>query len=235
MLLWSRLTMQTSQGHAELEDKTHQVNSVPMLDELSYTIDRISSDDDVRQYISILMLWYIGINLKNQLKFFGLHFFLQTAYKALGRTDAHATTILLLNMLTSYSWDAKLVLTLAPIALNYGKFWLLAQIYSTNQLAKSMAILRQLPSIMEQSGPLKPRFDAIDNLIKVMMDVARCVVEFKDLPPAYISNEVPAWSTAMAHIPTAVYWTMRSVVACAAQITSLTTMGHEYAFLVHHL
>jgi hypothetical protein len=158
---------------------------------------------------------------------------MQIAYKALGGTDAHATTVSLFNMLTSYSWDAKLVLTLSAFALNYGEFWLLAQISSSNQLAKSMAILRQLPSIMEHSGPLKPRFDAINNLIKVMMDVARCMVEFKDLPPAYISNEVPALSTAMAHIPTAVYWTMRSVVACAAQITSLTTMGHEYAFLVH--
>ncbi|KAJ6965627.1 protein SIEVE ELEMENT OCCLUSION B [Populus alba x Populus x berolinensis] len=154
---------------------------------------------------------------------------LTIAYKALDGTDAHATTVSLFNMLTSYSWDAKLVLTLTAFALNYGEFWLLAQIYSSNELAKSMAILRQLPSIIEQSGPLKPRFDAINNLIKVMMDVARCVVEFKDLPPAYISNEVPALSTAMAHIPTAVYWTMRGVVACEAQITSLTTMGHEFS------
>lgn len=189
-------SMTTSQAHAELEDKTHQVNFVSMLDALSYTIDRISCE---------------------------------IAYKSLDGTDAHATTVSLFNMLPSYSWDAKLVLTLAAFALNYGEFWLLAQIYSSNELAKSMAILRQLPSIMEHSGPLKPRFDAINNLIKVMMDVARCVVEFKDLPPAYISNEVPALSTAMAHIPTAVYWTMRSVVACAAQITSLTTMGHEFS------
>ncbi|XP_011014351.1 PREDICTED: uncharacterized protein LOC105118161 [Populus euphratica] len=189
-------SLTTSQAHAELEDKTHQINFVSMLDALSYTIDRISCE---------------------------------IAYKSLDGTDAHATTVSLFNMLTSYSWDAKLVLTLAAFALNYGEFWLLAQIYSSNQLAKSMAILRQLPSIMEHSGPLKPRFDAINNLIKVMMDVARCVVEFKDLPPAYISNEVPALSTAMAHIPIAVYWTMRSVVACAAQITSLTTMGHEFS------
>ncbi|KAI5604645.1 hypothetical protein POPTR_001G340200v4 [Populus trichocarpa] len=189
-------SLTTSQAHAEMEDKTSHVNFVSMLDALSYTIDRISSE---------------------------------IAYKALGGTDAHATTVSLFNMLTSYSWDAKLVLTLSAFALNYGEFWLLAQIYSSNDLAKSMAILRQLPSIMEHSGPLKPRFDAINNLIKVMMDVARCMVEFKDLPPAYISNEVPALSTAMAHIPTAVYWTMRSVVACAAQITSLTTMGHEFS------
>ncbi|KAJ6423996.1 hypothetical protein OIU84_024884 [Salix udensis] len=186
----------TSQAHAELEDKTQQINFVSMIDALTYTIDRISCE---------------------------------IAYKALSGTDAHATTLSIFNMLTSYSWDAKLVLTLAAFALNYGEFWLLAQIYSSNQLAKSMAILRQLPNIMEHSGSLKPRFEAINNLIKVMMDVARCVVQFKDLPSSYISNEVTALSTAMAHIPTAVYWTMRSVVACAAQITGLTTMGHEFS------
>ncbi|KAH8504071.1 hypothetical protein Peur_046351 [Populus x canadensis] len=154
----------------------------------------------------------------------------EIAYKAQGGTDAHATTVSLFNMLACYSWDAKLVLVLAAFALNYGEFWLLSQIYSSNQLAKSMAILRKLPGIMEHSGPLKHRFDAINNLIRVMMDVVSCVVEFKDLPPAYISNEVPALSTAMAHIPIAVYWTMRSVVACAAQITSLTsTRGHEFS------
>ena len=130
-------------------------------------------------------------------------------------------------MLASYSWDTKLVLTLAAFALNYGEFWLLAQIYSSNQLAKSIAILKRLPIILENSGPLKPRFDALYNLIKVVMDVARCVVELKDLPPTYISHEVPALSSAMAHFPAAVYWTVRSVLACAAQITSLTTMGYE--------
>ena len=156
---------------------------------------------------------------------------MQVAYKALGGIDAHATTVSLFNMLSSYSWDAKLVLTMAAFAMNYGKFWLLAQIYSGNQLAKSMAILTQLPSIMENdSGSLKARFNALKKLIKVMMDVTRCVVEFKDLPASYISQEVPALSTAMARIPAAVYWTLRSVVACAAQITAITTMGHEYAF-----
>lgn len=134
-------------------------------------------------------------------------------------------------MLSSYSWDAKLVLTMAAFALNYGEFWLLAQIYSSNPLAKSMAILRQLPVILEHTGPLKPRFDALNKLIRVMTDVTRCIVEFKELPSIYISSEVPALATAIAHIPTAVYWTMRSVVACATQITSLTTLGHEYVYI----
>ncbi|XP_022773670.1 protein SIEVE ELEMENT OCCLUSION B-like [Durio zibethinus] len=152
----------------------------------------------------------------------------ELSYKAFGGSDAHATTTAIFNLLSSYTWDAKLVLSLAAFALNYGEFWLLAQIYSTNQLAKSMAILRQLPSLLEHTAPLKPRFDALNNLIRTMIDVTRCVVEFKELPSMYISQDSPALATAMTHIPTAVYWTIRSMVACATQISSLTTMGHEY-------
>ncbi|KAL5797079.1 hypothetical protein ACOSQ2_001899 [Xanthoceras sorbifolium] len=153
----------------------------------------------------------------------------EIAYKALGGVDAHQTTVSLFNMLAAYSWDAKVVLTLAAFAINYGEFWLLAQIYSTNPLAKSMAILKQVPSILEHASHLKSRFDALNNLITAMMDLTRCVIEFKDLPSMYITHDVPAFATAISLIPTAVYWTIRSVVACATQITTLTSMGHEFA------
>ncbi|KAA8548170.1 hypothetical protein F0562_004569 [Nyssa sinensis] len=152
----------------------------------------------------------------------------EIAQRCLGGGDGHSTTLTLFNMLSSYPWDAKLVVTLAAFALNYGEFWLLAQIYTSNQLAKSMAMLKQLPTIMEHSGPLKPRFDALNNLIKAVLDVTRCIVEFKELPSVYITRDVPALSTAIDTIPTAVYWAIRSVIACAAQITSLTGMGHEF-------
>ncbi|KAF2316541.1 hypothetical protein GH714_041882 [Hevea brasiliensis] len=99
-------------------------------------------------------------------------------------------------------------------------------------LAKSMVILRQLNVILEQTGQLKPWFDALNNLIRVMMEVTKCIVEFNELPSIYISKEQPALSTAIAHIPTAVYWTIRSVVACANQTTSLTTFGHEYIHML---
>ncbi|GKV37153.1 hypothetical protein SLEP1_g45214 [Rubroshorea leprosula] len=151
----------------------------------------------------------------------------EISYKALGGSDAHQTTLAIFNLVSEFSWDAKLVLALAAFAMNYGEFWLLAQIYTSNQLAKSMAILRQLPSILEHTGPLKPKFDALNNLINVMVDVTRCVVAFNDMQPNYISQDIPALTTALAHVPTAVYWTIRSVVACAAQITSLTSLSHE--------
>ncbi|XP_059640295.1 protein SIEVE ELEMENT OCCLUSION B-like [Cornus florida] len=147
--------------------------------------------------------------------------------RCLSGGEGHGTTLPLFNALSNFSWEAKLVLTLAAFALKYGEFWLLCQIYSSNQLAKSMAILRQLPVIMEHSGSLKSRFDAINNLIRAILDLTRCIMELKGLPSNYITQDVPALSTATATIPSAVYWSIRGVVACAAQIINLGAVGHE--------
>ncbi|XP_041007295.1 protein SIEVE ELEMENT OCCLUSION B-like isoform X3 [Juglans microcarpa x Juglans regia] len=149
-------------------------------------------------------------------------------YKAFGGSDAHQTTLSIFHLVSSFAWDAKLVLALAAFALNYGEFWLLAQIYSTNQLARAMAFLRQVPGIIEHAGLLKPRFDALNDLIRAILEVTRSVVEFKELPSTYITQEVPALSSALAQIPTAIYWTIRSIVACAAQISSFTSLGYEF-------
>ncbi|KAK5835406.1 hypothetical protein PVK06_011094 [Gossypium arboreum] len=150
------------------------------------------------------------------------------ASEAFGDSDKHATTTAIFNLLSSYTWDAKLVLSLSAFTLNYGEFWLLAQIYSTNQLAKSMTILRQFPSLLEHTAPLKPRFDVLNNLIWVMIDVTKCVVQFTQLPSTYISQDVPVLVTTMNLFPTTVYWTIRSMVACATQISNLSSMGHEF-------
>ena len=136
-------------------------------------------------------------------------------------------------MLTTYKWDVKLVLALAAFALTYGEFWLLANMHETNQLAKSMAILKQVPNIVEHlSNTLRPRFEALNDLVKVILEVTRCVIEFNDLPTQYIPQEVAAYNTAANHIPIASYWSVRGIVACATQITTLTTLGHEYVFPV---
>ncbi|XWS51327.1 hypothetical protein CRYUN_Cryun12cG0167600 [Craigia yunnanensis] len=148
--------------------------------------------------------------------------------KCSGGGDAHATTMVLLNTLSSYSWDAKVVLTLAAFAVNFGEFWLVVQLCTTNSLAKSVALLKQLPDILEHSQTLKPHFDALNKLIKAMMDVTKIIVEFTELPSQYISSDVRPMSIAMAQIPTAAYWTIRSVVACAAQIASLVGLRHEF-------
>ncbi|KAG6716115.1 hypothetical protein I3842_04G031000 [Carya illinoinensis] len=135
-------------------------------------------------------------------------------------SDAHQTTLSIFHLVSSFTWDAKLVLALAAFTLTYGEFWLLAQIYSTNQLAKAMTFLKQVPSIIEHAGLLKPRFDALNDLIRAVLEVTRTVV--------------PALSSALAQVPTAIYWTIRSIVACATQISSFTSLGYDTFFYLRH-
>ncbi|KAI3761752.1 hypothetical protein L1987_52174 [Smallanthus sonchifolius] len=152
----------------------------------------------------------------------------EMALKCLRGGDGHATALALFHTMGNFHWDAKLVLTLAAFALNYGEFWLLAQIYSSNQLAKSMAILKQVPTIMEHTAPLKPRFDSLQKLIHSIMELTWCIVEFRELPSMYVTHDMPVMASAINTIPTAVYWNIRGIIACATQIASLTSMGHEY-------
>ncbi|KAG5537019.1 hypothetical protein RHGRI_024455 [Rhododendron griersonianum] len=152
----------------------------------------------------------------------------ELACKCSGGADAHSTTMAIFNNLSNYSWDAKVVISLAAFAVYYGDFWLIAQLSTTNPLAKSVSLLKQLPDIIEHAGSLKSRFETINNLVKAILNVTKRIVEFKELPPQYISHETPPMTTAMAHIPTAAYWTIRSMVACSSQITSLLGMSYEH-------
>ncbi|KAK2990864.1 hypothetical protein RJ640_002848 [Escallonia rubra] len=51
--------------------------------------------------------------------------------------DAHSTTMAILKLVSSKKWEAKLVISLAAFVVNYGEFWLIAQLYATNPLAKA--------------------------------------------------------------------------------------------------
>lgn len=145
----------------------------------------------------------------------------------MGGGEAHPGTMSILSLVSSYSWDAKVVIALSAFAMNYGEFWLLAQSYTSNQLAKNLAILKQLPAILQHTNILKSRFDTIRNLITVMLDIARCIVEFKEIPLEYIATDFTELSEAMSYIPLAVYWTIRCILVCASQISSLTEFGRE--------
>ncbi|KAH0454594.1 hypothetical protein IEQ34_016518 [Dendrobium chrysotoxum] len=79
------------------------------------------------------------------------------------------------------------------------------QLNTVNPLAKSLGLLKQVPDIIEHTNILKPRFDAINNLIRVMLDVTKCIIEFTELPSEYIYPESPKMGMAMTHNPTAIY------------------------------
>ncbi|KAL3501102.1 hypothetical protein ACH5RR_035551 [Cinchona calisaya] len=142
--------------------------------------------------------------------------------------DAHLITMALFQSLSSYAWEAKVTIAFAAFAVKYGEFWLVAQLYTTNPLAQSVAVLKELPEIMEHTVALKQKFEAVNNLIKAMLDVTQCIIKFKEIPSQYIKPESPEMVSAAAHIPTAVYWTVRSIVACSTILLNLIALGHEY-------
>nr|XP_027097177.1 protein SIEVE ELEMENT OCCLUSION B-like [Coffea arabica] len=142
--------------------------------------------------------------------------------------DAHSITMALFQTLSSYTWEAKVAIAFAAFAVSYGEFWLVAQLYTTNPLAKSVAVLKELPEIMEHAEALKQKFEAVNNLINAMLNVTHCIVKFKELPTQYINPESPEMISAAAHIPTAVYWTVRSIVACSFILLNLIALGHEF-------
>ena len=92
--------------------------------------------------------------------------------------------MVLLNILSSYPWHAKVVLTIAAFAINVGEFWLVAQLRAASTLARSVALqLKQSPDPAENASNLRHQFDAIKKLLKATLDLTKCTVEFKDLPP----------------------------------------------------
>ncbi|KAL0326258.1 UNVERIFIED_CONTAM: protein SIEVE ELEMENT OCCLUSION B [Sesamum radiatum] len=141
--------------------------------------------------------------------------------------DVNSKTMSLLNSLSSYSWEAKLVLSLAAVALNYGERLLLTELYLSNNLPKPMAILKGMADIRQYSDMLKQRVNALNSLIKSILDLAKCVVEFKELLSESSSLDVKASSVATDAIILATFWTVRSAVSCANIAQQNTKIGFE--------
>ncbi|GMH16761.1 hypothetical protein Nepgr_018602 [Nepenthes gracilis] len=154
--------------------------------------------------------------------------FCEMACKSWIGSNAHDITISVLKLLAYFPWEAKVVLTLAAFTLTYGEFWLFTQTYSTNPLAKLMARLKQLRLVMVQSGSFKLQFDAVNKLIKAILNMTQCFFDFKDLVSTYEIEEEPTLKTIRNYFPIATYWTIRNIVGAAVHTTILTSSGYEY-------
>lgn len=144
---------------------------------------------------------------------------LQISCNCSGEGDTKLITLAVFNTLVKYSWDAKLVLALSAFAVSYGEFCLLSHVHATNPLANYVVQLKPLPNIRE-------RLPLISALLKVVIDVAKCIIDLMDLPLQYISRDSPPLSDALNHIPYAVYWAIKSIVACSSESIGLINMGH---------
>ncbi|XP_027933284.1 protein SIEVE ELEMENT OCCLUSION B-like isoform X2 [Vigna unguiculata] len=141
-----------------------------------------------------------------------------------GEQYAHQTTMLILEQLREYSWDAKAVIALAAFALEYGKFWQLAPI-PRDKLGKSLAELNGLHSIVENMQQL----DNFNTLVKKVMQVVKCITDWKKLITAqYNINDVPSLTDTLHEIPILAYWTIITLVTCTSHIDFLCDKGYRY-------
>ncbi|OMO81589.1 hypothetical protein COLO4_23504 [Corchorus olitorius] len=119
-----------------------------------------------------------------------MHTIYKIAYEMLckipGKEDLHTKTMVLFDMLGNYRWDAKMALALAAFATCYGEFCLIMQMRPHSPYAESVANFRQLPSDITI---LKPQFKALKLLIKTMVDLTRCIVEFEGLPIEHVEAD----------------------------------------------
>ncbi|CAH8258913.1 unnamed protein product [Arabidopsis lyrata] len=125
----------------------------------------------------------------------------------------NTTTFSVLSLVSKYRWDAKLVLVLAALAVKYGVFLLLAETHATNQLTKSLALIKQLPSIFSRQNALHQRLDKTRLLMKEMVALTTTIIEIYQLPPNHITTAFTD------HVPTAVYWIVRCVLICVSHLS----------------
>ncbi|PON53339.1 Sieve element occlusion [Trema orientale] len=159
-----------------------------------------------------------------------------------GEEFAHKSTLAILNKLSKYSWEAKAVLTLAAFALDFGDFWLVAQHNQSDQLAKSLGILRRVPVLLKPADLQKRRQAVVEvnSLIKATLQVIEIIYELEKLT-IYDPKDVPALAQSLDHTPVDVYWAILSVAACSTKINILTSeedKPHDlspYAQKIHYV
>ncbi|KAL7110368.1 hypothetical protein ACP275_05G021500 [Erythranthe tilingii] len=141
--------------------------------------------------------------------------------------NLHRKTIFLLEMLSHYRWDAKVVLALASFATKFGVFWLVLLLQSENALADSLAIVKRLPKSI---NVLKPKFKALNSLVNTMLKLTKLVIRFEGM---YVHHELAdnkAMDITKSKIYAATYWIFRSVLVCSSQITDLRNSRLEQVY-----
>ncbi|KAH7522205.1 hypothetical protein FEM48_Zijuj07G0113600 [Ziziphus jujuba var. spinosa] len=145
--------------------------------------------------------------------------------------EAKKTTLSIMSELSDYSWDAKAVLTMAAFAWGYGEFWHLALPHDKwDHLAKPLAILKGVDLVLkkpEYHQPKRGRRDIImghlTDLIKKTLDVTGLIYDLEKLSLEH-NKEVPELANAiLEYIPVAVYWAIRTALACVTYITIFLT------------
>lgn len=132
-----------------------------------------------------------------------------------GPENAHQTTLGILQQLRDYSWDAKVLIAIAALALEYGNFWNLQQV--SEPQGNSLRLLNQ---IQHRQLPVTD----INATVKLVMEAVEKIRRWGTLSSdeTYETEDVPALSDALQLIPLLVYWVVASLVACNTNIQGVS-------------
>ncbi|KAL0447193.1 UNVERIFIED_CONTAM: E3 ubiquitin-protein ligase RGLG1 [Sesamum latifolium] len=138
--------------------------------------------------------------------------------------NLHRKTLVLLEMLGHYRWDAKVVLALASLACSFGLFQLILQLQSDNALALSLAMIKRLP---RASSMLNPEFKALNLLVNTMVKLTKVIISFEGMSMHYELVDDKSMDVTKSNIYMATYWILRSTLLCSSQIADLRNFRLE--------
>ncbi|XP_042501313.1 protein SIEVE ELEMENT OCCLUSION A-like [Macadamia integrifolia] len=122
--------------------------------------------------------------------------------KCSGGEEENNIMTILIQKLSNYTWDAKIVLVMAAFAVNFGGFF----------------------SLIGAKNKPKP-LETLWSLIEAMVNETECVVNFKRFHPE--ENSL-GQSSVVQLLQTAVYLIFRSVLTCVPHFFGFLVMSHEY-------
>ncbi|XP_065873388.1 protein SIEVE ELEMENT OCCLUSION A-like [Euphorbia lathyris] len=133
-----------------------------------------------------------------------------------GKDAQEKTKEMLKVHLSRYYWDAKIVISLAAFAVNFGEFRLLTQF--DNPIAKHVALLKRLQGIIKNPSSYDKLFAGINVLIQATLTLTRCVLQFTK----YFGTSNPKLSTSTIQtVSKAAFYAIQSVVICSTHISGL--------------
>ncbi|KAL2245742.1 UNVERIFIED_CONTAM: Protein SIEVE ELEMENT OCCLUSION B, partial [Sesamum indicum] len=134
-----------------------------------------------------------------------------------GGENMHETVLAIFNALSPFFWAGKGVIALAAFAVNYGEFWLVEQLRSSNNpVAQSLASLEPLPRDEQLT-----MFRDMSRLFQAILKLAKCICESYNLPSdRYFRPDEPMYIRLMAQIPEYTYWIIRTIVICQSNLNA---------------
>ncbi|XP_004150407.1 protein SIEVE ELEMENT OCCLUSION B [Cucumis sativus] len=145
----------------------------------------------------------------------------QLSCKAPGIETAHETTLEILDILVSYPWEAKAVLTLTAFATEYGDIWHLNHYSLLDPLAKSLAMIKRVPLLKKQLDSIKYRQLLLtpNSLIYSCLKAMKYISILKNFSK-YDIKELSELSSVLRQIPLVAYWIIHIIVASRIEISS---------------